>query len=226
MPVVSQLAVANLAIARLPAKAIASVDEESLEAREVRRFYPRAVAEMLDGHFDHDWSFGKLRVVLAEKINDRENEWLKSYALPSNMASPIRIIPDLTGLGVGTPIPIAGDPFAETWSTIGGWFETPYIIEGSTLYTNVENATLDYVISDITGLNVSQKVLLALELDLAARLAVPVKKDSVREKELAQAAAVAWERAIADDRNRQPQQTNTYVSEAMAARRGYLPEVG
>lgn len=227
MPVVSQLEIANLALARIRAEPIASINDNSLAARECRRFYPRAMADMLDGPFDHDWSFANVRVALALLAsNDREQEWMYAYALPSNMASAIRVIPDFEGLGLGYPIPLMGEPYAETWAVAGGFYETPYIIEGSTLYSNVENARLEYAIDDIAGLNVSQKVITALELDLAARLAYPVKSDKEREKTLAQAAATAWERAIADDRNRHPVSSGQYVSEAMAARRGYLSEAG
>jgi hypothetical protein len=63
-----------------------------------------------------------------------------------------------------------------------------------------------------------------MELDLASRLAVPVKGDSKREQEMAAAAENAWNVAIADDRNRHPQQTGQFISEAMAARRGYLTD--
>lgn len=226
MPVVSQTEVCNLALSRIRSEPISSINENGLPARECRRHYPRAIADMLDGPFDHAWSFSNVRVVLALlATNDREQEWMYAYALPSNMASPIRVVPDFEGLGVGYPIPLMGEPYAETWATAGvGFYETPYIIEASTLYTNVENARLEYAINDIAGLNVSQKVITALELDLGARLAFPIKADKEREKTLAQAASTAWERAIADDRNRHPVHFGEYVSEAMASRRGYLSD--
>jgi GNAT superfamily N-acetyltransferase len=223
MPVVSQLAVCNQALDRIRAAPIATINENTMEAAKCARFYPLAVADMLDGPFDHDWSFANVRVALAQRpVNDREFEWLYAYAVPANMASAIRVIPDFEGAGLGYPVPLLGEPYAETWAVAGGFYETPYIIEAETLYSNVENALLEYAINDIAGLNVSQKVITALELDLAARLAFPVKADKEREKTLAQAAATAWERAIADDRNRQPQQSGQYLSEAMVARRGYI----
>jgi hypothetical protein len=225
MPVLSQLDICNLALDRIRAGTITSVAENSLEGVKCRRHYPRAIADMLDAPFGHEWSFANQRVTLAAlATNDRPLEWLHAYALPNNMAGPIRVLPDLAGLGVGVPVPLAGDPYAESWAVQGGYIETPYIIEGSTLYTNTGSAVLEYAINDIAGLSVSQKVITALELDLAARLAVPVKGDSKREKELGEAARNAWEVAVADDRNRQPTSTGGYVSEAMAARQGYLSE--
>jgi hypothetical protein len=225
MPVVSQIDVANLALARIRASQITSIAENTLEGREVRRFYPRAIADCLAGPFDHDWSFANYRTTLAQLVvNDRASEWLFAYAVPSNMASPIRVLPDFNGLGLGLPIPLLGDPYAESWMAQGGYFETPYIIEGQTIYTNTENAVFEYAISDITGLKVSEKIITALELDLGSRLAVPIKGDSKREAELGQAARNAWEIAVAEDRNRHPVSTGGYVSESMMARRGYLSE--
>src|SRR4051812_21542055 len=99
MPALSQLQIANLALARLPAKEIASPDENSLEAREVRRFYPQVVADLLSG----DWSFANQRVQLASVTNDRPAEWVYAYALPANLGSAIRVIPDWNSLGFSIP---------------------------------------------------------------------------------------------------------------------------
>lgn len=223
MPVFSQLEVSNLALAHLPAAPITSVDENSLEARECRRFYPHVIADTLAA--PHEWSFGTVRATLAElAANDRENEWLHAYSLPSNMGSPIRVLPDLSAAGIGLPVPLPGEPFAEAWSVSGAYFETPYVIDGSTLYSNVEAAIIEYVVNDLAGLNVAQLVITAAALDLASRIAVPVKKNSERESKLITAADTAWQRAMADDQNRQPRSTGQYISEPMAARRGYLTE--
>jgi hypothetical protein len=223
MPALSKIDIWNRAIARLPAKEIASIDEASLEARECRRFYPSVISGMLEG--PHDWSFAIQRTMLAEVANDRPNEWAKAYVLPSNCASPIRIIPNLESLGIGLPVPLAGDPFAEVWPDAIATIEAPYQIEGGVLYTNVEQATLAFVINDIAGLNISALVIEAARLQLAADLAVAVKKDSTLRKDIVTEAEVALSRAIADDRNRQPESYGCYVSEAMLARHGgiYAP---
>jgi hypothetical protein len=223
MPALSRLHVCNLAVAHLPAEPISSLEENSLPARECRRFYPEVVSDMLEG--PHDWSFANRRESLALKaVNDRAQEWLYAYALPANMGTPIRVLPDLAAAGLGFPIPLPGEPFAETWASTGTYIETPYIIEGDTLYSNSSGAILEFGVNDLTGIIVSQLVIRAMALDLAARLAIPVKKDSERESTLLNLAEGAWQRAIADDRNRQPEQSGQYISEAMAARRGYLTE--
>lgn len=221
MPTLSQIDISNIAIAHLPAHPIASMNENSLEARECRRFYPHVISDMLEG--PNDWSFSVQRVSLALlATNDREMEWLYAYALPTNLGSAIRVIPDLSSAGIAIPVPLPGDPYAEAWATNGAYIETPYIIDGAALYSNVTSATLEYTINDVAGLNVPQLVITAISLDLASRIVVPVKKDSERETKLLMAANAAWERAIADDRNRQPETQVQYVSEAIMARRGYL----
>lgn len=208
----------NQAIAELPAKAIQSIDENSLEAGECRRFYPQIVSEMLSG--PHDWSFQIRRVALASLGNDRSYEWVYAYALPSDMGAPIRVIPDLSSLGF--PVPIPGEPYAEQWALTGRYFETPYIIENGVLYTNVQTATLEYGINSIDDVALTPLTVRAIVLDLASRIAIPVKKDRKIKAELVGQAEVAWDRAIAEDLNRQPQVSGGYLSEAMVARGGGL----
>lgn len=220
MDPVTREIVCNLALAKVKAAPITTFNESSLEARECRRFYPLVVAKMLEG--PNDWSFVNQRVTLALVTNDRDHEWLYAYTIPSNMARAIRILPDLSAAGVGIPVPLPGEPYAETWSSVGGDFRMPYEIQGTTLYTNAENAVLEYAIDDIAGVKIGGLVADALAADLGSMLAIPVKGDSQREKDLATEAEIKWQRAIAEDRNRHPQQTGAYVSEAMAVRHGSL----
>lgn len=221
MPALSRLDVSNEAIALLPAEPISSVDENSLPARECRRSYPSVISALLEG--PHDYSFANQRALMAQlATNDRPSEWAYAYALPANLGSPIRVLPDFDSLGIGIPVPLPGDPYAEAWSTWATSFETPYEIQGSTLFSNTQNATLEYTINDVAGLNVSRLFLDALALRLAAKICVPVKKDSDRESKLMTAAEAAEQRAIADDRNRNPQTYGDWYSETLAARQGYL----
>jgi hypothetical protein len=206
MPAISQLHVSNLALARLPAKEIAAIDEHGMEARECRRFYPQVIADMLEG--PHDWSFANRRQLLAEVTNDRPYEWDFAYALPSDCGSPIKVVPDYTSIAFWCPNPSD---------------EYPYEIEGSTLYTHVPSATLEYTISNVAGIRISQLCITAIATDLASRICHPVKQDQTREAKLQQDAEVAWERAIADDRNRQPQQYAEYMPESLLARHGLEP---
>jgi hypothetical protein len=216
MPAPSQLQISNKAIARLPAKEIASIDENSLEARECRRFYPDAVGDLLAAN---DWSFANQRVILAPLETDRPAEWVYAYAVPSNLGGAIRVIPDWDTLGLSIPVPFPGDPYAEFWASELAKYSAPYEIQGSTLFTNAANATLDFTISDVAGVNVSQLFITALSLELAFRIAPGVNKPD-REQPLFSMAELAKDRAIADDRNRQPEEYGGYLPESIAARHG------
>jgi hypothetical protein len=212
------LDICNKALAKIVAKPIADMDENSLEARECRRFYPQVISNMLEG--PHEWGFSTQRVTLATVTNDRPDEWLYAYQLPSNCASPIRVLPNFDGLGIAVPVPLPGQPYAEAWAAIIADFQAEYILDGEIIYTNEVNATLEYIVNDITGLRVSQLFIQAVILKLASELAMPVKKDSAREKDLLTQAEIAEQRAIADDRNREPASYGNYIPENIAARHG------
>lgn len=219
MDTVSKLDIWNRALGRIKAGQVTDPAENSLEARECRRFYPAIISSMLEG--PNDWSFSIQRVALAQKTNDRTSEWAFAYALPSNLGQTIRVLPDMESLGLSIPVPLPGQPYAEVWaSTNLPGLEAPFIIEGTTLYTNVgEVAFLDFIINDVDGVNVGALVSRAIEMELAVALAVPVKGDRQREQQLIPLAEAAWQRAIAEDRNRQPEETR-YISESMIARHG------
>lgn len=212
----SRIRICNEAIARLPSKAIQAIDESSLEARECARFYPQVMSDMLEG--PHDWSFQTRRATLAAVTNDRPFEWVYAYAVPSDMAMPIRLIPDLSAAGLGFPVPLPGEPYSEVWALTGRWFDTPYIIENSILYANVTNPALEYRVNAIDESVLSALVSKAMGLQLAAELALPVKKDAKLRQTILGEAEIAWDRARADDQNRQPQISGDYISETMLAR--------
>lgn len=212
----SQTSICNLALASIRASLISDINENSNEAQNCRIFYPEIVSTHLES--DHNWSFANQRIQLAPAgTNDRPFEWLYAYLAPSNMAAPIRVLPDLASAGIAIPQPLPGEPYSETWATLNG-YEVPYEILSGVLYTNAENAWLDFTINDITGIAGTALFAKAVEIELASRLAVPIKGDSAREKELTTAAELAWQRAIAADRNRQPQDWGNYQSESMVAR--------
>lgn len=216
-PQASQIDICNRALGRIRAHPIASINENSLEARECRTYYPQVMATMLEG--PHEWSFSTQRVTLAAvATNDRSNEWTYAYGIPANMAKPIRLLPDLAGLGLSVPIAFVGDPYAESWAYFPPDFGVRYEIANGVLYTEELNASLEYVINDIDGVIVSNLVAKALMTELAAYLAKPVKNDEGREKDLLNQAEIFWTQAIAEDRNRQPTTYGDYQSETILAR--------
>lgn len=216
VPAPSQIGICNQALGRIRAGTLTTISDNSLAAEKCRLFYPQVIANMLEG--PHDWSFANQRIQLAQAgTDDRPYEWLYAYLLPANCGSPIRVLPDLASAGIAIPQPLPGEPYSETWAVLNG-YQVPYEIEAGILYTNAESAWLDYTINDIDGVPVSNLVATAVSIELAALLAVPLKGDSMREKELLSMAEIAWQRAIADDNNRQPQDWGDYLSESMIAR--------
>jgi hypothetical protein len=208
----------NRALGRISASPVASINEQSMAASYCRRFYKEVVDNMLEG--PHEWSFAKLRARLAlQDVNDRPREWAYAYRLPADMGSPIRIIPDL--LSIGDPLlSDMGDCCStDQWSEHLDRQIMPYVIEGETLYCNVPIAILSYIGNDPTMMRVSKMADRAIATELASLLAAsPVKKSAALAKELAQTADLMWSRAIADDRNNQPEEWGNYLSETLMAR--------
>lgn len=220
---ISRIAICNDALAEIKASTIQTIEEETLQGRECRRHFQNIVDEMLEGGpvGSHDWSFANRRAALAQLAdNDREAEWTNVYQLPSDCATPIRVLPDLSTLGLGVPVGWLSQPYSETWGLFLPTYEQSFIVEDGKLYTNTENATLEYGINQIEVSRLSQMVRRAISKDLAARLARSVKGDQDLAKGLFAEAELLWERAVADDLNRHPRRTNEYESEAMIARSG------
>lgn len=215
MVALSKTQLCNLGLSRIRAPAITTFEENSLEARECRRFYPILLSLVLEGM---DFSFAMQRASLVATTNNRAAEWAYAFALPANMGSAIRVIPDETALGAYFPFPVEGSPYAETWGFGDGNYSMDYIIETNILYTNTSAAVLQYTINDIDGVAIPAMVEMAIAVQLGAWLAVPVKGDKAREKELIADTEMAWQRALADDMNRQPRRQGNFMSEAMMAR--------
>lgn len=214
-PAPNQNDICNRALRRVRASTIQDFNENSLSAETCRSFWPIVISTMLEMH---DWSFANQRVQLAEAgTNDRPFEWLYAYLVPSNCGQPLRVLPDLASAGIAVPMPLPGEPYSETWATLNG-YEVPYDVLDGILFTNAQNAWLDYTIDSIEGLLISATCAKAIETELAASLAIPLKGDQAAEQKLIAAKEIDWQRAIAVDRNRQPNSADDYLSETMIAR--------
>jgi hypothetical protein len=200
----SQLDICNHALAELPSASIASLDEKSAEAMACARAYPQALQALLEFH---PWSFANKRISLAAVTNDRASEWRFAYAMPTDCAMPLRIVPD--------PSVDACGPWRDWDQGLG----SAYDLEGSTLYSWVENATLDYVSRDLAEARMTSMFADALALELASRIVMAIKKSRELKGDLIKQAEVAKQRAEAADMNRQPQRNAPYESEAGRARR-------
>src|SRR5690606_12368634 len=142
----------------------------SLQARECRRSY-RPAKEYLLGR--HRWSFAKGRVALATVTNDRDTEWEYAYRLPAGK-QPIRVVAIPEELGTAAPA------YATTVLGTVKDQPPPFIIVGNTIYTNVEEAYLEYYDTAVSEALFTPGFVRALELELASRLVMPITKDKVR----------------------------------------------
>lgn len=222
----------NRAIAEIAAGSISSLTDGSIEARECNRFAASLVTEISGWH---EWGFAIVSVVLAQVTNDRPYEWQYAYALPSDMEKPLVIRRQHNVEGGGQITLPAGmwcgdEPFHRPSM---GNFSFPrqdgsplaYIIEGPTLYTNVCNAILHYwqVLTDVSQF--PPMLARAFELELAARICLPLQKNPQLAQAINQQAEMQRQRAAADDNNRHPRPAAVYTSAAEYARAG-LSELG
>jgi hypothetical protein len=202
--------ICNLALAEIAAGPITSISDNSIEAREVSRFAAPLLAEFSQWS---DWSWAVTRTVLNPTTNDRPAEWTHAYVLPGSCARAlaIRAVED-----DACHLPHGG-PFAFPMQDA---MPIAFLIEGGLIYCNVWSATLVFVASttDVTVLPPLARRAFALEL--AARVAVPIRKDTGLARELGAAAELARARAIADDCNQRARPPARYVSEAAFARSG------
>jgi hypothetical protein len=152
----SKTDICNLALSHFGQAAdISSIDppDGSAEAEHCARFYPIALAEMLEAH---PWTFAAKRDTLAELTNDRD-DFAYKYQLPADCVKPRRLLPD----GYSSD----EDDGAE------------YQREGSYIYTDEADATLVYTyrLNDTTKF--SGLFVTALSLRLASYIAGPIIKD-------------------------------------------------
>jgi hypothetical protein len=218
----------NRALAEIAAGSISSLSDGSMESRECNRFAQALVSEISGWH---EWGWQIVNVALAEVPNDRRHEWHHAYGLPSDMERPLCVRDhhcyaeggDQISLPEGVWVDVERHRFP-----VRGNFPFPaqdaspvaYIIEGEALYTNARDARLHYfkVITDIG--QCPPQVARAFELQLAARIALPLKKDAQLAAAINQQAELARQRAIADDINRHPRPPAIFTSDAAYARTG------
>lgn len=206
----------NRALGQIAAGAIADFEEGSLEAREVVRFAQPLLDELADWT---EWHWLVKRSALVLVTNDRPAEWLYAYAIPSDMAQPlaVREVED-----DATILPTFG-PYS---FPLQDGISLAFLNEGRVIYTNVPDAVLVYTRKNITAPDLPPLVQRAFELELGARIALPIKKDAKVAQYLSQQAEVARQRAIGDEENKRQSTPRRYVSEAEYARAGvgnYVP---
>jgi len=200
----------NEALSTIAAGQIASLTENSLEARECARWAPTVLGELAEWT---DWIDLIKRATLAEVANDRPAEWLYAYAPPSDMADPLDMREQEDAATTLQTYGLGDYPVQDT-SPI------PFTYEGGVIYTNISPAILMYGASVYDVASMRPTVRRAFVMELAARLALPIKKDAKLAQFVFQQAEVARNRAIAEEENKNPQRKVRYTSDAEWARSG------
>jgi len=202
--------ICNMALAELAAGPIIDVTDNSIEAREVNRFALPLLAEV---SLWSDWSWMVTRVALTETTNDRPAEWTHAYGVPGNCARALAIRAmqqDASFLPHGGPFPF---PVQDA-------IPLAFLVESGRIYSNVWNATLVFVATMTDPTIMPPLLQRAFALELAARVAIPIRKDTGLARELGAAAELARARAIADDCDQRVRRPASYVSETAFARSG------
>jgi hypothetical protein len=205
----STVSISSVALAEIGADSIASMDEESIGARECSRVFDNVVADLLERS---DWGFKIRRVTAAGLTNDRPADWNYAYAKPADASKVLRVLEPSED-----DYPEWGIYSSPIWDAFG---LLPFVEINGTVYTNVVEAVLEYAASEVSVSAFPPLFRRAVELELAARIAFPIKKDRRLKGDMIQQAEVAIARAVADDRNRNPTPRNNYISEAELARAG------
>lgn len=210
----SQLGICNEALSEIAADPINSIEESSSSAYYCRIHYNAVIEELL-GWTDWDWSIR--RVTLAIRPNDRLGEWLYRYGKPANMAEAIRVLP-LVDAQVAS-LPVVGPYPFPAWDALG---KLPFAIADGSIYTNVVDAILEYQVNAVDPAVIDRFAARAAAMELASRLAMPLKKSRELKGDLIKQAELAKQRAVAESENRSPRIATDYVSTVEYARMGYM----
>lgn len=200
----------NMALAEIAAGPITDVSDNSIEAREVSRIALPLLGEMA---LWSDWSWAVQRLALSEVTNDRPAEWTHAYGVPASCARALAIRaaePDAGDLPSGGPWPF---PMQDA-------MPLAFLHEGGVIYANVDSATLVYVAALTDPGVLPALVQRAYVLELAARVALPIRKDAQLARAVGEMAELARARAIAEDFNQRMRRPLAYVSDAEYARAG------
>lgn len=214
-----KLGICNLACAEIAAGSIASLDESSVSAAECNRQFDPCLTELLEWS---DWWFAKTRATLAEIANDRLDEWTYAYALPTDCATPL-MLREYDATATQRQYALAGPYNFPSQAGI----PLRFLVDGHVLYANVGPAVLEYSRNNVLPGDLPALVARALALEIASRIAYPIKKDMKLTDTMVRKAEVAKSRAIADNENQSPRIETDYVTEAEFARMGYgdLPPI-
>lgn len=204
----STVSISNEALAEIGADSIASMDEESVAATECRRAFDNVVSDLLERS---EWGFKTRRITGSAITNDRISEWNFAYSKPSGASKISRVL-----IPADDSYPEWGTYSNPIWDSYGS---IPFVEVGGTIYTNVEDAVLEYTAANVDVSAFPSLFRRAVAIELAARIAYPIKKDRQLRGDMIQMSEIVTARAIADDQNRHPRRRE-FITQAELARNG------
>lgn len=214
-----KVSICNSALDELPAENIQSIDDvDSVGARACKRHFQNVLSDLIA-----EWEFEAAirRMPLAETTNERAYEWAHAYVEPSSIASLLRVLPYRASLDASLLVTLPGQT---SYPLAFGYYPanvgTPFLRNDGIIYSNEPGAVIEFATAEPDLGKMSPLFGRAMELELAARICMPVIKSKSRKRELIQEAEVARQRAIADDRNSSPDRYDQIASEEALVRNG------
>jgi hypothetical protein len=186
--------ISNLALSQLPAGPIVGLDENSVAARECKRWYRHVLETLLQ---QGPWRFSRRLAALAGlDDSDREPYWLYRYAAPADMSFVLCV-------------------YDETMS-----LKVDYDYVGAYVYTNDLAPQIEYISRNDPVAQAGALFRSALIAALAAPICMPVIKSPKRQRELSDAAESALQRAQAFNHNEADNRYGDFIPAAILARAG------
>lgn len=186
--------ISNLALSQLPAGPIVNLDENSVQARECKRWYRQTLETLLQ---QGPWRFSRRLAALAGlDDSDRGPYWLYRYAAPADLSFVLSV-------------------YDETMTTT-----VDYDYVGAYVYTNDLAPQIEYISRNDPIAQAGALFRSALIAALAVPVSMPVIKSAKRQRELSDAAESALQRAQAFNHNEADNRYGNFVPEAVRARAG------
>lgn len=203
----AKIDICNLALNRIAANTIASLDEGTQSARAAALVYDVTLAELLE---KHHWNFARTRRRLSRLALDADDlppEWAFAYALPADMAKFMYFETAHSGFA-GRDVPSTCRPSTR----LTRWPGTGHEIIGDRIFSNADDGIVLYTARITDTAKFPAAFSAALVEMLAARMIMPIKGDERRYLAMRDSAARELNLAIASDLNNQDLSISTKAS--------------
>ena len=178
----SKVQICNLALLRLGASQIQSVDEDSNEAYYCKAFYDDVRKEVLR---DHPWNFATAIDTPAALSDETPPDWAYAFRVPSGCLRVLRLLPQASSSSDSTTLSwaeaVASSPLYSAENKSDDTIEYE-IREDKHILTNTEDIVVKYI-KDITDpVQFDAAFVTAMSYRLAADLAMPITEDGAKQQ--------------------------------------------